>query len=1162
MTQPDKIKRCLQYFMSSEQSNTHDNNNKINEWYNQMIQAGYDTKTLTSISELLSFDSKVKQYSEYFSSLKHSTLQLLLTNSALSINQVIPDLYECSSVNKKLFDIKQIQIQNYDLNFSHFSKYVILTGKQNCICYDDGKFQIMLTKAYNKVTLMNTDNQQAKVIDIVHPLPELINDYEIEFDVLLHISEIQGNLIFRLINAYMANDSEVVYQIETFKSPWNGSVHYFSMPLQHIYYTKDSGSANIEPLSRFILTRAVLILNFNLIKREHIKFQTSSGLNLNSVDKNYLSKMHQLAMVALSNTKYLLTHTSLPKLKKIELHNTVDLGIGLPELNVKHNLIEGKMFDFEFTTDYLLYNIGNTFPNLIITPYVIPSVVTQVKSDLFLTPLPDSTLFLPSYNYQSHSFVIECITDKNTKNNLLCELVIEAVFKTKTATQFAIKTHHSGLKKPYLYGVSYMRNIESGDNLQTWLKSVVGEYSGTLGQFVDFKIDVVARFKIYTPDILYSRDQKIEGSVGYLLNNNSFHQDLEFTLCEDQTDGIKRNVLLSQQFTLVNDAIIEAFFPVSESRMSDTKAIFNSHFWPGPRAVAPCDDYYHAKPQTHHVIKPGFVKHEYPDYMNSTNEYDILYEMANNYHYLEAPGNFSDKKLSDWYFQMPILRHPDLPSLSLNNTSLDANDVVMTYEYEEYIGTNHPCLIPHFAHTTKGKAVGLERKPTLYAPLIPTPEILDVLNLPDKISVTHLYLKEFTSFCLPEGFNNTLHLSGGLLQFENELGLTIKSNVMLYGQITQLEIRLKNLFDMFNSYFEKLDKKHSITVDIIEFIGEAFIFGGELALVEMPMLGIGLIVLGIIFEGTSKILKDDFFSGVGEIIVGLVMLYLGKRKFRHKFIEEFHLNRRPVAPNLYVSTMSNYMGRRRSSSSYHTYESIDDIYDTISLGDRRKSASTSFSGLIFQNMLTSTVDIKINSLKSIKNENLTNRSDQVLSRMREETDKNKQEIKTVLITFHDYIPFQYQTRLGSFEYIIKLGFTILIDRKRVKVKASDFSMSYLNLSNGTVFQPADDVFITRFISDLNLTQFHGVNDFKNYYYTCSLLSHTSATTNMLIESNEKLIDRLFTLSTNNSDYLDKVDTKNIYGDIFNLMKHQSVGFDSSNKNITTILSRAEKFPGD
>ncbi|CAC84074.1 P4 protein [Rice black streaked dwarf virus] len=1144
---------------------------QLEQWQKQMEAAGYTSEYLNQSSDVLKVKSKIEESKRRLFFISANYWQGSLFTKTVAPNNLFLGFSECSGVNKTIFDAKNCDFGRFQFSFNCIPKYWILSGVfDELICYDKSKTKATISKLKNKISIRINDFMY--IVPIINSFSflsgnsDVIIDENCEFDILLRISQSFNEIMIDVYN-FSFDDSNLNIEFRPTSIKFEGDANYFSVSSNLIFNSID-GYLNRDNLNmRKYFRYAISMNNLNMINDSLNKWESKQLAK----KKNLVSSLHRLVLNAMISISSLEKDVARVKSLKMELSYQRNISIHFPNHRIFLNKYPHDLFSPSLKTQFVGWNFTYGERDRFISP-IVCDVETKLKTNSSIISNAFTSYFqCNSFGNPDNMFLLN-VTDKNgNTKKVICEAIYSLKYKDfKYVDLKSINKKDNFQKQVYFFGLSEIELYDEHPKLQAL--SMVSENEGDLYHLFYSNCSPVLSFKIISESIEYLGVVSPKFTSEFEYNGKTLKLSGNLTLSED-FDGVQmKKCLTSEEFVLIED--VKCLFTsfICEGKRSSSKTKFNDKTWPGIRSRFYDNDAYLSAIQAHcHSLKLNTPFRSYVNYS------DILYSANDNFHYVEANGCFTERK-NYLYWDVPIsnfeMMFDESPCVKLSNQSILTFFVNYRHLYEVVEGKNHPCLLSCKHHVEDYSITQIDSPPILFLPFNRPVDIIyleqssgdEVLN---EMKIISFEVKEFTAYVLPENLNTTMNIVGKLLNYESELELVYQTNNVISDMMNNFDKRLSDL-EKFCDFLDKsYIKKAGSSTSLYHLLGDIFTFVGEICVLQFPILGFCFILTGIMVDALGKITQEDIFDGISEIAFGGLLLCLGKRKPKFTYLEELGFGRRRASSNSYISEMASSVGRRRSYSSYHHYESISDLSPSLSIRDRIMNQIRSHNPSVFDLHHNSGIILELKQ-KQKENYSLLNSSysrmkrsisnvinDEVINYKLSCDNPSSCEVYELCIKTFDYYPILLDD--NSF-FIIKIQFKIKITSNPVKMKIEDIERSYFHTSDASRFRVFDAAKfdVTKHLNKSLLS--FTFNEISNYLCVISLLSKTSSIDNMLIENHDKLYDTLYI--SNHKSYMssDPIHLRQVDFTIFKTMHTYSFSDHAPDDSYFKMISSIVKHP--
>ncbi|AAO73183.1 hypothetical protein MRCV_sS2gp1 [Mal de Rio Cuarto virus] len=1144
---------------------------KIEQWQKEMESAGYTIEYLTQAAASLRIKSSIEKTKQKLVNESAKLWQGSLITKTVTPSYLFLGLSECSGVIKTQLDLKNIDFNSLKLNFSGFAKYWILTlDFEDTVVYNHDNKKVLIGKSKNVLNIQIDDVKFQ--LQIKNNFPSLVDDSpsyfpnNCNFDRLLRIYQSNKHVILELCN-FIVNDEtgKIVMQPESVK--FIGDTSYFGTSSNLIFNCTD-GYLGIDNLDlRNYFCHAVAMINLEKLKSNFESLEMKKLSN----SKETVSNLHQLILNSMISISSLEKDVARVKMLKMNLSYTKSISLYIPSHKVFVNKYKHDLFEGELSTKYLGWNYIYGERDRTLIP-----IVCDIKSKLKLdsphfNSSPTAFILSEDFGTPDNMFILNVIDNEGNVKKVICEAIFSLKYKSFNyihTKAFDVGTYYQS--DIYFFGHSEIELYD--DDPQLRVLSLVSEKEGKLFHLIKGIATLVLSFKILSDNIEYLGNISPYYKAEFSYNGAPLKVEGKLSLSEDYDGTQVKKCLISDEYILNDDVKCLFSSHICDGMQSKSKSYYNGKQWPGVRSRIHDNDEYQNLIQAHrHNLSAHGPFRAYNNYS------DILYSANNNYHYIEADGCFTERK-NHLYWTVPTSTYPmkydNFPCVKLTNKSILNVPITMTQNYDNILGETHPCLLnePYYviSYSIDQKAPYPELKlPLSRTMCLQSMETSDGQDVETEIRVNSFDIGDFHAYVLPDNLNMTMNVVGKLLDFKSELDLILQTNTVMADMMNNLEKRLSNLEKfcdyLSNSYSNKLDSSASL----FHFLGDVLTFVGEIAVFQFPILGFCFILTGIMLDAVGKILQDDIFDGISEVAIGALLLCLGKRKPKYTYLEEMGFGRRRASSNSYISEHSSSIGRRRSYSSYHVYESLNDISPSLSLKDRLLNQIRAHNPSVFDLHHNSGVMLELKQ-KQKDNYSTLNHSYSRMKRaisnvLNDETINYKLscdnpsscEIVELVVKTFDYYPLLLSD--NTF-FLFKVTFTVSIVAKPSSVSVKEHNIEYFHSSDTKSLEKFTSAKYSNIVGLQSSFSGYSYDDICNYLYVISLLSKLSSLDNGIIENFDKIYDTMYI--TSHRDYVgnDLLNSRQIDFSIFKATRANSFRNFEPDESYFKMLSTVSKHP--
>jgi hypothetical protein len=1164
------IATCLKYLLSQ---NTQINNriHKFESWQRQMESSGYTSEYLTQMSESLKTGRKILKIEKALKNISIKQWKGSLFYKDINPDHMFFGLSECSGVNKGIFDVKRFSTPTCSLNFEGFAKYWIISNNfDNLLCYDSHETKVFVTKSVNNLTVcVNGKEYKCNILD---NFPILNNGKldDVNYDALLRITQFMDEVVIELINFnFSLSNNKLVMCLEEIVA-FKGNSLYFNVKSNLIFNTMDGYMRVHNYTQREYFCYAIAMINLQKIKNYIANKEIA---NINELQSTPIQHIHQLVLNSLTNISNLETETARVRCLSIELSYIKPISLSISSTKVRLNDYTHDLFNHEFKTQFVGWNYKYGECDRILEPIVFDVNVKLNNESSYLNSSKLSFFQINDFGNPDRLFVLNVKDDLGNEYKLVGEVMFElANYNFHYQGLKVVNPDCTRLEDCYLYGLG--ENTLWIPDTKFHVNSIVSNIYGSLSYTVIAECQLICKFKVLSERIEYLGS--ISPSFSVCLEHNNSKYDLKGVLhLSEEFDGIHtKKFLLSNSFVLENKCVALFQFKVADGKLSSSLATHNNKIWPGVRSRDfENDAYQHRYQHTIHYLNYS------DEYKELNNHSSVLYDANLNYNFVEAEGCFSGSKQSDHYWNYPTysfsMFYDERPYVKLFNKAMFNIPVNMSGGAHRVLGKHHVCLL-NFDHYVSDYDIVPKQPVNLF---LPYPNWCDLLSLFDdeglKISsdykITSFTVTPFNAFMLPKDLNSTMDVVGKLITFNTELALIVQTNSHMSVMINDLDKRIKSLEKVCDHLNQQFNSKKNEASSMTQFLSDVCVFIGEMTIMQFPILGGGLILAGIMLEGVSKILKEDLFDGITEIMIGSLLLFLGKRKTKYALLEEMGCGRQRADSNVYLSEMSASIGRRRSYTSYHHYETIDHISPDLSIQQRIFNQIRAHNPSVFDLyhnsgiMLELQSKIKPNYSQLQSNYSRMKRSlgsvisDNGIANKFSDKNSNTLQLEAVIYKTFDYFPLLVEDdRTLIIKVSLKVRLTIetrifVLEEYSIQIFDDSKSVSFVELNSESYIALSE-----RYVNDFKFEFL----TFTNYLLVTCLMSKFSSDDNRLTESYDKLYDSLYLYSGNSENYGHSFDANNSSSTIFKITHMSAFPDLNRDEQVMNIFRRIEHYPNN
>nr|WNT94479.1 P3 [Southern rice black-streaked dwarf virus] len=1145
---------------------------QLEQWQQQMQAAGFTTEYLQRSSNVLNIRRRIEESRRRLFEISAKLWQGSLFTKTISPNNLFLGFSECSGVNKSLFDSKNCDFGRFSLNFHCIPKYWILSGIFNdLVCYDHHNVKVTVSKSSNKISF--------RINDFIYIVPTISNfsflsdntdikiDENCAFDVFVRIFQSLSDVVIDVCN-FTFNDELLNVEWKNTIIRFVGDANYFSVSSNLIFNSIDDYLGRKCTSMRDYFCYAISMNNLEMIN-DSLNNWESKQL---SHKKNLVNSLHQMNLNSMIKISSLEKEVARVKTLKISLSYPRTICLHIPTHKLFINKYSHDLFSSVFKTQFVGWNFTYGERDRTVEPFIC-DVETKLKTNSSIVSTASTSHFqCNDFGSPDNMFLLNVLDKDGNVTKVICEAVFSLKYKEFKYLGVKSLDEKTGYQSQvYFFGLSEIRLYTENPKLQ--VLSLVSEHEGKLCHVFYATTSLILSFKILAENIEYLGVTSPQFTSEFSYNGKPLKLSGKLTLSEEFDGAQRKKCLTSEEFVLNEDVKCVFTSFICNGQRSTTKTFYNNKPWPGIRSRYHDNDSYSSAIQaTCHTLILNSPFRAYNNYS------DILYSANDNVHYVEADGCFTERK-NYLYWEVPISKfdmiYDDDPCIKLSNKSILTIPVTYRAFFEEVEGKFHPCLLSEVHSIYDYSVTQIGDAPELFLPFNKPVDIIymeqsDGDEVSGELKIMSFDVKDFNAYVLPENLNTTMNIVGRLLDYESELELVYQTNNVLSDMMNNFEKRISDL-EKFCAFLEKsYNKKSGDSSSLYHLLGDMFTFVGEICVLQFPILGFCFILTGIMVDAIGKITQEDIFDGISEIAFGGLLLCLGKRKPKFAYLQELGLDRRRASSNSYISDLASSIGRRRSYSSYHRYESINELSPSLSIKDRIFNQIRAHNPSVFDLHHNSGIILELKQ-KQKDNYSLLNSSYSRMKRSIGSTSHDDNlnyklscnnpescELYELIVTTFDYYPILLND--NSF-MIIKVQFKMRITSKPIMMKIEDIMFKYFHTSDSLGFNVFDE---SKYNDVKHLYDYFlrfSFDEIFNYLCVLSLLSKTSSFDNILVENFDKIYDTLYL--TNHNSYMknDAIHLRQVDSTIYKTVHGHSfsdqVPNESYFKMISTIVSHPE-----
>ncbi|AAM00233.1 'B' spike structural protein [Fiji disease virus] len=1153
----------LKYLISQ---NTEQRIEQIENWQTLMQQSGYTSDYLTATAGTLRTKREIQHCKDVLSDISMKRWNTSLTQGRYSSDQLFFGLNECSGTNKALVDRMKINFNFHKLNFHGFAKYWILNGDfDKMCCYDSDRTKLFLTKKGNHITIdLNGITSSCNITNVFGHLT-VDDKFEPNFDILIRIVQKDEYVVCQFIN-FTFNPKIKFFKQQPFTIEFIGNTLYFCVNSQLIFDVLDGYKGKDDlSLRDYYLCRIAYV---NLLKLEHA-LEQKQKLDLGDENENLAKYVHQLALNALTGVSKLSEETIRTKTLSMELGYKKNIDIGIASQKILINQFTHDLFNNKFVTDFIGWNYTYGECDIEIAPIVCNLLTYLDNESSLLNSGPLSYTLLDEFGGHDRMFILQVKDESGNDYRMLCELQFSLKYK-KFSYQGLKVFNADNLEYADCYLFGFGQNQVYGEKQTLNVNSIVSDKQGNLVYHVHALSSLVCRFKVISERIEYLGNALPTFNATLTFNKDLIKMSGNLRLVEDFDGSKKTKYLLSDEFTLENTILVSINFNICEGKQTNSAARYNGKTWPGLRSRDFKNDFYE---NDFEVVIHNLNYHS--QFNEHSNRSDILYSACNCYHFVESDSCFTNRDESYLYWKVNSQTIPmefdSRPYIKLYNRAFIQIPVLMKGGSNRIIGPKHKCLLNEDYYVNDYQYEITSDSPRVYLPYPNSSQIISIVDsagkqLSNTLKIESFDVSKFNVLMLPDRFNNSLDVVGELITFKNELELMLRTNNVLYSMLHSLENRIINLERFCEHLNKTYEDKFNKASSIVQFLGDVFIFIGEMSLVQFPVLGIGLIFVGTLLDGMSRILKEDYFDGISEILISSLLLFLGERKMKYSFLEKLGFGKIKTESNLVLNEKVSSVGKRRSYSAYYASDDHKEFDSSLTLRDRLLRQIRSQNPVVFDFHHNSGVMIELKNKQKPSYQALNSSYTRIkraigsvgtnngLERKLNDITSENHYLKSLLITTFDY--FTYQVT-NSIVIVFKVVFEVKIDGDDRSVEIINKDILYYRNDLEVAFSVFNSCRYDELTDKFPLKFKFEYSDFVNYMYVVCFLSKFGSKDNLLLESYDKFYDSLYLYSSNSDVFSSSINSNNMNRLIYKISHMSAFRTLEQDQDFLTILIRVK-----